>query len=129
MDREYGILIADDSAIMRRTLAKILSEHGFIVVAEAKSGVEVLPLYIKTKPDLVTLDINMPFMDGIEALKRLKSEFPESKVIMISSQGQENQVYEAIKAGASNFLLKPIISSRVIQTVKEVLGIQDWTEA
>lgn len=128
MDKVYRVLVADDSTIMRRTLIKILNDHGFEVCAEAKSGLEVLPFYSKTKPDLVTMDINMPFMDGIEALKTLKQEFPDCKVIIISSLGQEHLVYEAVKSGASNFLLKPINSSRLIQTVREVLGLTDWTE-
>ncbi len=122
MDNILRIVIADDAMIMRRNLSVIFTEAGYQVVGEAKNGVEALNLYRKFKPDLITLDINMPIMNGIEALKAIKEEFPKAKVIMISSQGQEHLVYEAIKAGAVNFLLKPVVTAKVLQVVREIIG-------
>ena len=96
------ILIADDSANMRSILKDLLLRNGFDVAGEAENGKEVLELYEKIKPDVVTLDIMMPEMSGIQALKEIKERYPESRIIMSASMGQQNLVVEAIRAGAAD---------------------------
>lgn len=119
------ILIVDDSKMMRRNLAKILTDAGHEVVAEAENGSEACSEFAENQPDLVTMDINMPVMDGIEAIKRILVDFPEAVIIMISSQTEKGRVYEAIKCGAKNYIVKPIRSSNVLSAIDKVLGKVD----
>jgi len=102
------ILIADDSASMRSILKDLLLRNGFDVAGEAENGKEVLALYEKIKPDVVTLDIMMPEMNGIQILKEIKERYPESRVVMSASMGQQELVVEAIRAGADDFFIKPV---------------------
>ena len=95
----YRILIVDDVAFMRMMLKDILTKNGFEVVAEAADGVQAVEKYVETKPDLVTMDITMPEMDGIMALKEIRRIDPDAKVIMVSAMGQQAMVIDAIQAG------------------------------
>lgn len=116
------VLITDDSMFMRTSLKTMLQSSGY-EICEASNGKEMLEVYEKELPDVVTLDITMPEMDGQEALKRLKAAHPEAKVIMCSAMGQQAMVMEAIKSGAMNFLVKPFEKSKVLDTVVKVLNI------
>ena len=115
------IIIVDDSRILRKILNATLTEAGHEIVGEAGNGEEVLKLLEGCVPDLITLDITMPVMDGLTALKLIKEKYPSIKVVMVSAAGQKNKVMEALKAGASDFLQKPFEPEAVINTVKKFL--------
>jgi two-component system chemotaxis response regulator CheY len=116
------ILIVDDAKFMRMTLANILINAKHEVVGEAENGAEAVELFIKEKPDLVTMDITMPEKNGIEALKEIKQSYADAKIIMCSAMGQQKMVVEAIEAGAKDFIVKPFDENRVIEAVNRVLG-------
>lgn len=116
------ILIVDDAAFMRMMLKDILEKHGYQVVGEASNGLKAIELYKKDRPDIVTMDITMPEMDGIEALKEIMSFDPNANIIMCSAMGQQGMVMDAIKSGAKDFIVKPFQAERVIESVKKVLG-------
>jgi two-component system chemotaxis response regulator CheY len=114
------VLIVDDALVMRLMLKDLLEKNGYEVVGEAKNGFECIELFKELNPDLVTLDIAMPECDGLQALKELKKINPEAKVVMISALGQKIQVLEAIKNGASDFIVKPFDDENVIKTISNV---------
>ncbi|MGY3746488.1 response regulator [Vagococcus salmoninarum] len=114
------VLIVDDAVFMRMKLRDILEKNGYEVVAEAQNGLEAIERYNETTPDLVTMDITMPEMDGVEALKKIKAEHPEAKVLMCSAMGQQGMVMDAIRAGAVDFIVKPFDSDRVIKALDKV---------
>lgn len=116
------ILITDDALFMRVTLKNILTQNGFDVCGEAQNGAEAVKLYSELKPDLVTMDITMPEMDGIQALKEIKKTFPEANVIMCTAMGQKNMVVEAIQSGAKDFIVKPFQPERVVEAVNKLLA-------
>ena len=116
------ILRVDDAAFMRMMIKDILTKNGYEVVAEAANGVEAVELYKSHQPDLVTMDITMPEMDGIEAVKQIKAVNPAAKVIMCSAMGQQSMVMDAIKAGANDFIVKPFQADRVLEAVKKIVG-------
>jgi two-component system chemotaxis response regulator CheY len=116
------ILIVDDAAFMRMMLKNILSQNGYEIAGEASNGVEAVALYKELKPDLVTMDITMPEMDGITAVKEIKKIDPEAKIIMCSAMGQQAMVIESIQAGAKDFIVKPFQPDRVLEAVRKVLG-------
>ncbi|PTQ52658.1 MAG: Chemotaxis regulator - transmits chemoreceptor signals to flagelllar motor components CheY [Brockia lithotrophica] len=116
------ILVVDDAAFMRMMLKDILKRGGYEVVGEAANGVEAVALYRELRPDLVTMDITMPEMDGIAALKQIRTLDPEAKVIMVSAMGQQAMVIEAIQSGARDFIVKPFQAERVLEAVRKVLG-------
>ncbi len=116
------VLIVDDAAFMRMMIKNILTKNGFEVVGEASNGLEAVKLYQELKPDLVTMDITMPEMDGIEALKKIKEIDPNAKVIMVSAMGQQQLVIEAIQAGARDFIVKPFQPDRLLEAVNKALS-------
>ncbi|MBU3098595.1 response regulator [Clostridium estertheticum] len=116
------VLIVDDAAFMRMMIKDILEKNGFEVVGEASNGLKGVELYKTEKPDIVTMDITMPEMDGIEAVKAIKAFDPAAKVIMCSAMGQQTMVMDAIRAGARDFIVKPFQSDRVLEAIKKVLG-------
>ncbi len=117
-----NILIVDDAAFMRMMVKDILTKNGYNVVGEAENGAKAVEKYRELKPDLVTMDITMPEMDGIQALKAIKAENPGAVVVMCSAMGQQAMVIEAIQAGAKDFIVKPFQAERVIEAVKKVIG-------
>ena len=117
-----NILIVDDAAFMRMMLKDILIKNGYNVVGEAASGKEGVTKYTELKPDLVTLDITMPEMDGITALKEIKGSDPNALVIMCSAMGQQAMVIESIQAGAKDFIVKPFQADRVVEAIRKVVG-------
>lgn len=116
------ILIVDDAAFMRMMIKDILSKNGYEVVGEAQDGAVAVEKYKELKPDLVTMDITMPEMDGIAALKEIKKFDANAKVIMCSAMGQQAMVIDAIQAGAKDFIVKPFQADRVIEAIKKTLG-------
>lgn len=117
-----NILVVDDAKFMRTTLTSILEKNQFSVVAEAENGEEAVQLYNAHKPDLVTMDITMPVMSGIEAIKQIKEIDREAKIIVCSAMGQQKVVVEAIEAGAKDFIVKPFDEYRVIDTIGNVIA-------
>jgi len=106
---------------MRLMLKDILSQNGYAVVGEAKNGVEAVDMYRKMKVDLVTMDITMPEMDGITAIKQIRHADPAARIIVCSAMGQQAMVLEAIQAGARDFIVKPFQAERVLDAVKKAL--------
>ena len=117
-----NILIVDDAAFMRMMIKDILSKNGYTVAAEAENGKVAVDKYNEAKPDLVLMDITMPEMDGIQALKAIKANDPNAQVIMCSAMGQQAMVIEAIQSGAKDFIVKPFQAERVLEAVKKVVG-------
>lgn len=115
------VLIVDDAVFMRVSLKSMLEKNGYEVVGEADNGAEGVKKYVEIHPDLVTLDITMPGMNGIEALKKIKGYDPDAKVIMASALGQESYIKEAISSGAGYFIVKPFKEEHVIETLKKIL--------
>lgn len=115
------ILVVDDAAFMRMMLKDILLKQGHDVVAECSNGAEAVVRFRELQPDLVTMDITMPEMDGITALREIKKTHPQAKVIMCSALGQQAMVVEAIQAGARDFVVKPFQADRVLDAVTRAL--------
>ncbi len=114
------IMIVDDALFVRHALKSMLEGNGFEVVGEADNGINALVKFKELRPDVVTMDITMPEMDGIEALRRLKEIDPNCKVIMISALGQENKVKESIIEGAKGFIVKPFKEEKVVKVLADV---------
>ncbi len=117
-----NVLICDDAAFMRMMIKDILSKNGYNIAGEAENGAKAVEKYAEVKPDLVLMDITMPEMDGIQALKKIKEGDPGAKVIMCSAMGQQAMVIESIQAGARDFIVKPFQADRVLEAVKKVIG-------
>lgn len=115
------ILIVDDSKIFRKILRSTLTENGHEVLGEASNGQEALKLLSTIHPDLVTLDITMPVMDGLETLTHIREQDPALKVIMVSAAGQKTKVMNALKAGAVDFLQKPFQPNEVIAVINKYI--------
>lgn len=113
------ILITDDALFMRVTLKKILTENGYEVVGEAQNGVEAVAAFKNLNPDIVTMDITMPEMDGLTALKEIRAINPEARVVMCTAMGQKNMVVEAIQSGAKDFIVKPFQPDRVLEAMNK----------
>lgn len=116
------VLIVDDAAFMRMMIKDILEKNGYQVIGEANNGIKAVELYKKERPDVVTMDITMPDMDGIQAVKEIKAIDPSAKIVMCSAMGQQTMVMDAIKAGAKDFIVKPFQADRVLEAIKKVLG-------
>ena len=117
-----NILICDDAAFMRMMIKDILTKNGYNIAGEAENGQKAVEKYAELKPDLVLMDITMPEMDGIQALKEIKKIDGGAKVIMCSAMGQQAMVIEAIQSGAKDFIVKPFQAERVLEAVKKVVG-------
>jgi len=115
------VLVVDDAAFMRMMLKDILTKGGHEDVGEAANGLEAIEKYKELKPDVVTMDITMPEMNGIDAIKEIRKSDPNATVIVCSAMGQQAMVIEAIQAGAKDFIVKPFQASRVIEAVQKVL--------
>ena len=117
-----SVLICDDAAFMRMMIKDILTKNGYEVAGEAENGAKAVEKYNETKPDLVLMDITMPEMDGIQALKKIKETSADANVIMCSAMGQQAMVIEAIQSGAKDFIVKPFQADRVLEAIKKVIG-------
>ncbi|KMJ59363.1 chemotaxis protein CheY [Bacillus sp. LL01] len=116
------VLVVDDAKFMRLTIGNILTKSNHTVIGEAENGKDAVSLYRDHQPDLVTMDITMPEMNGIEAVREIVKDFPKAKIIMCSAMGQQRLIVEAIEAGAKDFIVKPFDESRVLEAVKRVIG-------
>ena len=117
------VLIADDSTFMRLMIRKILTKHGFSVIGEAKDGEEAVQQYAKLRPSLMTMDIVMPKLNGIEAVKRIIQFDPDARIIMVTALGQEQLVLEAIKSGAKEFVIKPFNEAQVVNAISGITAV------
>ena len=121
-DMANKVLIVDDAAFMRMMIKDILSKNGYEVVGEADNGLKAIEKYKELTPDLVLMDITMPEMNGIDAVKNIKAIDPGAKVVMCSAMGQQAMVIESIQAGARDFIVKPFQADRVLEAVRRVVG-------
>lgn len=116
------VLVCDDAAFMRSLLTDILAKAGFDIVGEASTGSEAVDRFRQLKPDLVTMDILMPDMGGIDAVREIVKIEPGARILMCSAMGQQGLVLEALRAGAKDFVVKPFQPSRVLEAVQRVLA-------
>jgi two-component system chemotaxis response regulator CheY len=116
------ILITDDALFMRVTLKNILTKNGYEIAGEASNGKEAVALFRAVSPDLVTMDITMPEMDGISAVKEIRKIDPEAKVVMCTAMGQKSMVMEAVSAGAKDFIVKPFQPDKVLESIQKLIG-------
>jgi two-component system chemotaxis response regulator CheY len=116
------ILIVDDSKLIRRNLRIILTKAGHEIIAEAENGLQAFQEYEKNKPDLITMDISMPLMDGVAAVKKIVSQYPDAIIIMVSAMDQKNMVMAAIQSGARNYIIKPFSPDKVVAVVNAALA-------
>ncbi len=116
------ILLVDDAAFMRKMIKDTLSKSGYTDLHEAVDGADAVEKYSELHPDLVIMDITMPNMDGLEALKAIRAKDGGANVVMCSAMGQESMVMDAVRSGAKDFIVKPFKGERVIKTVTSILG-------
>ncbi|HPF70457.1 MAG TPA: response regulator [Candidatus Krumholzibacteria bacterium] len=116
------VLIVDDAEFMRLMLREIVADLGLAVVAEAGDGFAALSAWRRTRPDLVLMDISMPNMDGIAAVRAIRGDDPSARIVMIGALGQKDEVLDAVKAGACDFIVKPFDHERVRETLARVLA-------
>jgi two-component system chemotaxis response regulator CheY len=116
------VLVCDDAIFMRTMISDILAQAGYEIVGEAETGAQAIERYKQLKPDLVTMDIVMPDLGGIEAVREIVRFDPSARILMCSAMGQQALVVEAIQAGARDFVVKPFQPSRVLEAVQRVLG-------
>lgn len=116
------VLIVDDAAFMRMMIKDILNKNGYEVAGEAENGLKAVERYKELTPDLVLMDITMPEMNGIDAVKNIKAIDPGAKIVMCSAMGQQAMVIESIQAGAKDFIVKPFQADRVLEAVRKVVG-------
>lgn len=115
------ILVVDDAAFMRMMIRDILTKEGY-TIHEAVNGRDAVEKYGEIRPDLITMDITMPELDGISALRAIRASDPDARVLMVSAMGQQKMIVEALEAGALDFLVKPFQPTKVLETVKKCLG-------
>ncbi len=116
-----NILIVDDSTMARRNLAIILKQAGHSIIAEAANGIQAFAEYEKHNPDLVTMDITMPVMNGIDSTKKILKSYPNAVIIIVSALNQRSSIFEAIQSGAKHYILKPFTYDKVVEIINEVL--------
>lgn len=116
------ILIVDDAAFMRKVIRDTLTKSGYTDLYEAVDGADAVEKYAEINPDLVLMDITMPNMDGLEALKAIRSKDSNANVVMCSAMGQEAMVMEAVQAGIKDFIVKPFKSDRLLKAVTSIVG-------
>ncbi|NLC08053.1 MAG: response regulator [Syntrophomonadaceae bacterium] len=116
------ILVVDDAAFMRMMIKDILTKNGYTIVGEAENGLVAIERFLELRPDLVTMDITMPELDGISAVREIKKIDPQAKIIICSAMGQQAMVIDAIQAGARDFVVKPFQPERVLEAIGKALG-------
>jgi len=118
------VLIVDDLSFMRAMLRDILEADGFVVCAESKNGREALSAFEELRPDIVLLDITMPEMDGITALRKIMAQWPDACVVMCSAIGEQKMIMQAIRLGARDYVVKPFRPQRVLKALKRAVGLE-----
>ncbi len=116
------ILLVDDAAFMRKVIKDTLTKNGYTDLYEAVDGADAVEKFTEINPDLVIMDITMPNMDGLEALKAIRAKDSNASVVMCSAMGQESMVIDAIQSGAKDFIVKPFKSDRILKTVTSIVG-------
>jgi len=116
------VLVVDDASFMRLNLKNILESEGFEIIGEGTNGQEAIKLYQAERPDVVTMDITMPEMDGLAAMEKIIEMDPQAKIIMVSAMGQETYIKKAILKGAKNFIVKPFKKEKIVETLNKVLA-------
>ncbi|MDF2066858.1 response regulator [Bacillus sp. Cr_A10] len=119
------VLVVDDAVFMRATIKRMLENQHFEVIGEASNGNEAVELYRQLLPDVVTMDITMPGMTGIEAVKAIVTEYPDAKIVMVTALGQQKLIVEAIENGAKDFITKPFNPDQIVQVLQNVTS---WNE-
>ncbi|MFB5089288.1 response regulator [Psychrobacillus sp. PGGUH221] len=119
------VLVVDDAVFMRATIKRMLENQQFEVIGEASNGNEAVELYRQLLPDVVTMDITMPGMTGIEAVKAIVTEYPDAKIVMVTALGQQKLIVEAIENGAKDFITKPFNPEQIVQVLQNVTS---WNE-
>jgi len=119
---QHTVLVCDDAAFMRAMLSDILTQAGLDVIGQAESGTEAVEKFRELRPELVTMDLLMPGLGGIDAVREIVAIDPNARVLMCSAMGQQSLVLEALQAGARDFVVKPFQPSRVLEAVERVLG-------
>ncbi|WP_419962468.1 response regulator [Psychrobacillus sp. BM2] len=114
------VLVVDDAIFMRTTIKRMLENHRFEVVGEASNGLEAVELYKTLLPDVVTMDITMPGMNGIEAVKEIIAEFPDAKIVMVTALGQQKLIVDALEYGAKDFITKPFDPDQIVNVLYNV---------
>ena len=117
-----NILVVDDSIVMRKNLSTILRGDGHVIIGEASNGRQAIAQYDDLQPDVVTMDISMPIMSGVEAVQKIIEKYPEAKIVMISAVNQKKMVFNAINSGAKHYIIKPIDAKKVLGVVNEVIS-------
>lgn len=115
------VLIVDDAVVMRMMIKEILAKNGFEIVGEAQNGSEAVEKYKSLRPDVVTMDMVMPVVDGITAVKQIIAEDPEARILMCTSMGQETLLNQAIEAGAKSYITKPFQPAKILESIDKVL--------
>ncbi|MBN2442918.1 MAG: response regulator [Spirochaetales bacterium] len=123
MDKKFKVLVVDDSAVMRKGIIEILDPHITADFLEAGNGNDAIDTFKIEKPDLVTLDINMPLCDGMKALKAIIDMDKNAKVVMLTTESEKEKIVEAVSLGARNYIVKPIDKEKAIEKIKNVLEI------
>lgn len=116
-----NIIVVDDSLFMRQILKELIARMGHVVIGEAEDGYEAVLKYSELRPDMITMDINMPKMSGVTALKEILKIDPKAKVLICSALGQQSMITESIRAGAKDFVVKPIKDERIMEAIRKVL--------
>ena len=116
------IMLVDDAAFMQMMIKNTLTQQGYTDIVEAQDGAEAVTKFAEENPDLVFMDITMPNMDGLQALKKIKENHPDAKIVMCTAMGQETMVLDAIKSGAKDFIVKPFTPERIAETAQKFLG-------
>lgn len=116
------VLIVDDAAFMRMMLRDILTKVGYEIAGEASNGLEAIEKFKEVKPNLVTMDITMPEMDGVEAVRKIREIDKEAKILMVSAMGQQKLIIESLEAGADDFIVKPFQPAKIIEVIEKVFS-------
>ncbi|QGQ96340.1 response regulator [Paenibacillus psychroresistens] len=122
------IMIVDDSTVMRKNLRSILTQAGYEVIAEAVNGEEAYQTYVRLLPDLVTMDVTMPIMNGLEAVKKIRADYADACIIVISAFDQRSMLFEALEHGAKHYIIKPITADKLLNVVEKVLAAESTSE-
>lgn len=117
------VLVVDDAVFMRTTIKRMLQDHQFDIVGEATNGLEAIEQYRNLKPDVVTMDVTMPTMTGIEAVKHIVTEFPNAKIVMVTALGQQKLIVDALEYGAKDFITKPFDPDQLINVLRNVTEV------